>query len=138
MGLFTKHPPQIVFRAAILIGCVALLLGVAGVFHFGTTDREGDVRDPDREAMVLLRGVEAGPGLQVEARWENAEGGALVEVGRPGDEALTWRFLRAPGGEPLILTVWRATGSRRERLHEQPAILTRGAGFEVVVPAATR
>ena len=128
------HPPNLLFRAATLIGCVALLLGVAGVFYFG--GREATERRvlPDDAATVLLRGIEADANLRVEVRWVTG-GVEASETGARGREAGLWHFREAPEGVPLTLRVYRIEAEGRRPVHEQYAIFTRGAGFEVYVRA---
>ncbi len=131
MEIFRKHPPSIVFHGATLIGCVALLLGVAGIFYFG--GRERTLRDtlPADACTVIVRGLDSQDGVGVEATWKYGDGSTGSEFGRPGAERGTWYFREAPEGQPLTLRVFR--GEARRVLHEQHAIFTRGAGFQIWV-----
>jgi hypothetical protein len=121
-----------VFRASVVIGCVALLLGVAGVYHFGRKDREARVARPADVAVVLLSGAGDAAGVEVVARWHSPGGRVREERGIPGREPASWRFRAAPEGVPLELLVY---GRGSVLLSRQPAILTHGGAFEMTLPA---
>jgi len=124
--------PPLFLRAATMIGCAALLLGVAGIFYFGVRDRAAREIFPTDAATVMVRGIDPMDGLVVEAYWSPAEGDEGREVGEPGEETGHWYFRKAPEGVVLTLTVYRRpVGGGQTRLYQQHAILTRGAVFEV-------
>ena len=133
---FVRHPPPILFRAATLLGCVALLLGVAGVFYFGSRAPSWRETLPVDAATVLVRGIsDEGDGaderdIRVEAVWRDADESQHSETGVRGVESGFWHFRKVPDGLPLRLRIYAGDDTL---LHEQHAILSRGAGFEVVV-----
>ena len=129
-----NEPPPLFFRAATMIGCAALLLGVAGIFYFGVRDRAAREVFPTDATTVLLRSLAPTDDVVVEAYWSPAEGEDGSEMGEPGEESGHWYFRRAPEGIALTLTVYRRPhGGARERVHQQHAIFTRGAAFAVYV-----
>jgi hypothetical protein len=154
MAFFVRHPPNIVYRGAILLGCLAFLLGVSGIFYFQHLDARGAI-DEDT-ASVLIHGVEGELYIQVVAEWE-ATGGALApridpiagetetsappamrsETGRLGDEAGVYLFQRAPEGVPLELIVYRYEEGGRVELHRQLAILTYGQSIYTAIPSGS-
>jgi hypothetical protein len=128
-----QHLP-LFFRAATMVGCAALLLGVAGIFYFGVRDRTAREIFPTDATTVLLRGLAPTDDVVLQAYWSPAEGEDGSEMGQPGEESGHWYFHRAPAGVALTLTVYRRPdGGARERVHQQHAIFTRGAAFEVYV-----
>lgn len=134
----TPAEARTLFRASVVVGCTAMVLGVAGIFHFGERDRRLQARQPTDLARVLLQGLVSPEGVDVVARWEGADGVAHEEGGHVGDDPWTWFFEQAPEGVALTLLVYRQeTGMRRE-VWRQPALLTRGGLFEAYVrPAAS-
>jgi hypothetical protein len=127
---FVRQPPPILFRAATLLGCVALLLGVAGIFYFGNRAPSWRETLPVDAATVLVRGIGDGDDVRVEAIWHDADASRHSEAGVRGEESGFWHFRNVPDGLPLRLRIYRG---EEVLLHEQHAILSRGAGFEVVV-----
>jgi hypothetical protein len=142
MALFTQHPSNTLYKGTILLGCLAFLLGVAGIFYFRYQERQllpdGDL------ASVLVHGVENDPDIQVVARWpieedESGDGAGAAptwgrETGRLGAEPGIYLFHRAPGGVRLELIVYRHEGKSRRELHRQAAILTYGQNIYTAVP----
>lgn len=131
-----RQAPPVLFRAATLLGCVALLLGVAGVFYFGGRAPSWRETLPVDAATVLVRGIPDEEGsaddgnIRVEAIWRDADESQHSEAGVRGVESGFWHFRKVPDGLPLRLRIYRGDDTL---LHEQHAILSRGAGFEVVV-----
>jgi len=137
MPVFQKHPPQALFQVAVAIGCVALLIGGAGVVYYGHIDPAPPPPLPVGDAALILEGV-ADPGsLLVEAAWDAPRGGTFTETGRPTGRAGSWRFRLAPAARPLRLRIYRRTPHGLLILHEQPGVFARGAGFVIQMPAAT-
>ncbi|MDJ0523669.1 MAG: hypothetical protein QNJ90_16485 [Planctomycetota bacterium] len=130
---FLRHPPPALFRTATLIGCFALLLGVAGVFYFGGRDHSWRATLPRDASTVLLRGIEDQTDLAVEVTWPDADGRTAREAGSRGSGPGFWTFRDAPEAVPLRLTVYREGGEGRVMIHQQHAIFTRGGGFEVLL-----
>ncbi len=137
MALFEKHPPRILFRAVILIGCAALLLGVTGIFYFGVPGRETPP-DPANDSAVVLLGLENPARVHVQATWTADDGSGTSELGRRGLDPMTWHFTNAPEGVALTIEVYRFEGGKRSVLRQQRAVLTRGAGFQVSVDDTER
>lgn len=125
---------QAVFRAAVVIGCVSLLAGVAGIFYFAHQDRQARSGLPEDVSVVLLSGREDEGDLEVVVRWRTSDGGEHEETGVPGRAPDRWFFRSAPEGTPLRLTFYSRTASTRTEWFRQDAILTRGGIFEVVAP----
>lgn len=125
-----RHPPSVLFRAATMLGCVALLVGVAGVFYFGSRTPTWRETLPVDAATVVVRGVGDGEGLRVEALWRDSDDAEHAEVGAPGSEPGFWYFREVPDGLPLKIRISRDDATV---LHEQHAILSRGTGFEVLL-----
>lgn len=139
MSFFKRHPPLALYRGTILLGCLAFLLGVAGIIYFQFEDRRGL---PGRDAAsVLVHGAEGQPGIEVVARWEIETTAETAprwrsETGRLGDEPGIYLFHRAPDGVALELVVYRHGQGGRQELHRQPAILTYGQNIYTALPLA--
>lgn len=133
MDAFLEQPSKTLFRAATLLGCLALLLGVAGIFYFGVREETAREVLPEDAATVLLQGIGALEDIEVDVLWLTPSGRPRQETGRPGKELGLWYFSAAPAGRPVKLLVYRRGERGRRLLHEQRALLTRGAGFEVFV-----
>ena len=128
-----RHPPPTLFRTATLIGCFALLLGVAGLFYFGDRDTSWRQTVPRDAATVLLRGIDDQTDLRVEVTWPDTDGSTLRESGSRGSGPGFWIFREAPEAVPLQLSVFREGNAGRVLIHRQHAIFTRGGGFEVLL-----
>lgn len=125
---------SLVFRGAVIVGAVALLVGVAGIFYFRARDGDRRSARPRDACTVMVRGLSSLEGVEVDVTWLDASGAPATDVGRPGHEPGTWAFLGAPEGAPVTLRVRRRAEGTAEILHQQPAVLTRGALFEVWLP----
>lgn len=123
------------FRAGVIVGCTALIIGVAGVFYFGEKDRRTRALVAQDVCFVRIQGPKTPVALVVTARWETEDGIAREEAGIVGDDPWTWLFEDAPPGRPLTLIVYRQHPDRRVEVSRQPAILTRGAYFEAILPS---
>jgi len=161
MAFFKRHPPDVLYRGAIILGCFAFLLGVAGIFYFR---QEGDPSVPDADvATIWVHGVVGGEGagaeaseledLEIVVRWnESVEGksrpATRIETGRRGEAPGLFTFRRAPEGRPVQLTIYRSASERpgasegpeptppsvREPVHSQIVILTYGQRTYAAVP----
>lgn len=129
MALLRTHPPQKLYRGAIILACFAFLLGVAGIFHFQRRDAQR--RPVEDAATVLVHGLPEGGSARVSVEWTHPGGGpAEREIGRRSEAEGEWTFHRAPEGVPLTLVIEvHGDGIRRE-VARHPAILTRGGLFE--------
>lgn len=117
-----------------ILGCVALLVGVAGVFYFQIADQAERARHPEDMTGVLVRGLDSLEGIQLRVSWSDLEGVAREETGKPGTEAGYWYFHRAPPAVPVTLEVLRHAEGSQDVVHTMPALLTRGGIFEVWLP----
>jgi len=131
MAIFKKHPPQILFQAAVAIGCVALLLGAAGVVYYGKINPAPAPQLAVGEATVLIEGLPDLEGLRVEAEWVGPRGGTFTESGRSAETPGAWLFRIAPAATPLRLRVYRRTPTGLLALHDQPGVFARGAHFVI-------
>jgi hypothetical protein len=129
-------PPPAFFRSVVIISCVALLVGVAGIFYFHGRDEAEKSTHPLDAATVSVRGLESVAGIQLRAIWRDHDGIEETETGKPSSEAGLWDFHRTPEGIPLTLEVLRHGEGAKQTLHSQLAILTRGAHFDVWLPGA--
>ncbi len=122
-----------IFRASVIVGCTALIIGVAGVFYFGEKDRRLRAYEAKDVSFIRIQGPKTPVDLVVTVRWETEDGVAREEAGVVGDDPWTWIFEEAPAGRPVTLIVSRQQPVGRVPLARQPAILTRGAYFEAIV-----
>jgi len=142
MAFFKTHPPDLLYRGMILLGCFAFVAGVAGIFHFKARDER---RRPEADAAtVLVRGIEDGRDVEVVVLWEALTASDTrreSETGRLGDRRGYYTFRRVPEGVPLTLVVYENDGGGRREILRQPASLTYGALFETFAapePTAAR
>lgn len=124
-----------IFRASVILGCTALVIGVAGILYFGEKDRRLRAYEARDVSFVRIAGPKTPVDLVVTIRWETDEGIAREEAGVVGDNPWTWVFSEAPPGRRATLVVYRQRAGGRVELGRQPAILTRGAYFEAIVAA---
>ncbi len=127
-------PPPPFFRIAVILGSVALLLGVAGIFYFQRADERRHGESPRDAALVFVQGLDSIEGIRLRASWQDLDGASHEETGKPTGEAGNWYFDSAPDGVPLTLEVIRHADGRKELLHAMPAVLTRGGLFEFWMP----
>ncbi len=132
----TTPPPPAFFRGVVIVSCVALLAGVAGIFYFHGRDEAEKSSHPLDAATVVIQGLDSVAGIQLRASWRDHDGIQETETGKPGEEEAHWLFDRAPEGTPITIEVLRHADGDKETIHSQPAILTRGAHFEVWLPGA--
>lgn len=142
MAFFKTHPPDLLYRGMIVLGCFAFVAGVAGIFYFEARDER---RRPETDAAtVLVRGIQEGRDLEVVVLWEEpAKGDARreSETGRVGERPGYYTFRRVPEGVPLTLVIYEDDGGGRREILRQPASLTYGALFETFAapdPTAAR
>ena len=119
------------FRTAVILGCIALLVGVAGIFVFQRADERERLTHPSEVCTVVVQGLEAGREVQVIASWLDEESEERRETGKPAGEPGYWFFYRAPAAEPVTLEVIEQAGDTRRVLYAGPARLTRGGLFTV-------
>jgi len=127
-------PLPLFFRSTVLVGCAALLLGVAGIFYFHGRDETRRSHHPSDATIVAVQGLLSVEGIRLRATWLDLAGTEQAETGKPGFEAGVWLFRRAPEGIALTLEVLQYADGTRRLLHSQPAVLTRGALLEVWLP----
>ena len=120
--------PLALFRGSILIACLALVLGVAGIFY--VQHRDAQRRPATGVATVQIGGLDSIAGIQVLVTWTDAAGAEQSETGRPAPNEGQWIFRRAPEGKRLTLIVYRREQGQRLELARQPAFLTYGGLFE--------
>jgi hypothetical protein len=126
-------PSVKLFRVSVIIGCTALLIGVAGIFYFAERDRRTRPPLPHAVCFVQLQGLDDPRCLDVVARWQDEEGIAHEEGGEVTPDPWAWMFLAAPEAVPLTLIVYRQDEGGRREVARQPAILTRGGFFEALL-----
>ncbi|MDA1194521.1 MAG: hypothetical protein O2894_04995 [Planctomycetota bacterium] len=129
-----QSPPPALLRYAVILGGLALLVGVAGIFYFQVADRTRAANLPLDACMVSVRGLETLEGVQLRARWQDLDGEVHEETGKPTADGGTWRFERTPEGVPLTVEVLVHGKGERVLRHAQPAVLTRGGLFDVWLP----
>ena len=128
--------PPFHFRAAVIVGCLALLVGVAGIFVFERADEGARAGLPADALGVVVRGLPDGEGHVLQASWTDDEGAEQREVGKPAGRDAHFVFYRAPSDAPITLEVLRQRAGAAHVLHAQPALLTPGGLFEVWMPGA--
>lgn len=130
------HTPSAHFRAAVILGCLALLTGVAGIFIFERADEGSRAGLPADALGVEVRGLPTTQGIVLRASWLDESDVEDNEAGKPAGREGHYVFYRAPVGTPITLEVLRVEGSTYRVLHAQPALLTRGGLLEVWMPGA--
>ena len=129
-----SNPLPLHFRTAVILGCIALLIGVAGIFVFQRADETDEQTNPEGVCTVAVHGLDSSAGIRLRASWLDLDGKEHEESGKPTSEALHWVFHRAPSDAPVTLEVLQHAGGTRRVLHATPALLTRGGVFEVWIP----
>lgn len=117
-----------------ILGCIALLVGVAGIFVLQRADETDELTHPDGVCTVAVRGLTSPGGIRLRASWLDLDGKEHEETGKPTSEPLHWFFQRVPAGVPITLEVLEHDGGTRRVLRAMPALLTRGGLFEVWIP----
>ena len=129
----SMHPP-LHFRWAVILGCIAMLVGVAGIFVFQRADEDQRTARPEDAAGIVVRGLETTQGIRVRVTWLDLEGKELEETAKPAGTAGQWLVRRTPSGVPVTIEVIEHANGTQRVLHAMPALLTRGCLFEVWLP----
>ncbi|MDF1699798.1 MAG: hypothetical protein P1V36_01370 [Planctomycetota bacterium] len=127
-------PPPLHFRTAVILGCIAMLVGVAGIFYFQRADESRRDTPATDACVVLVHGLPSVEGIRLRVRWKDLRGGDQEETGKPEGEAGRWIFQRAPPGVPVTLEVLEHAGGTKRTLHAMPAVLSREGLFQAWMP----
>lgn len=127
-------PPPLHFRTAVILGCIAMLVGVAGIFYFQRADESREDTHPSDACVVLVHGLASVEGIRLRVRWKDLRGGDQEETGKPSAEAGRWTFRRAPPGVPVTLEVLEHIDGTKQTLHAMPAVLSREGLFQLWMP----
>lgn len=105
------NDPPLVLKAAIVLGVVTLIGGLAGAIYLRLLQSDSD--SPSAAVSVVqLTNVPPDVALVVTATWSEGEA-TRSEEGLAGTDAGVWSFHLAPVRQSLTLTVWRVTADAR-------------------------